>query len=74
MNNFKELEQMELAQARFKNEYVKASITNSVGKVRFVGDMLDLYIPKVLGVFIGMSGGQVKQNDTRSPKYPNTPF
>jgi len=73
MNNFKELQKQQIAEVEFSSNSVKSGITSSMGAFRFVGDMLDHFIPKVLGIFVNMAGGDDSKTTIRRPKYPNTP-
>lgn len=73
MNNFKKLEEQELAKVKFESKGIKSGITSSLGTFRFVGDMLDHFLPKVLGIFVNMLGGDDSKTTIRRPKYPNTP-
>ncbi|MEL6986798.1 MAG: hypothetical protein AAGK97_03120 [Bacteroidota bacterium] len=49
----------------------------------FIGDIVELYFPKIVGLFIKMSGGgkredvnfdggHISDDDYKRPKYPNT--
>lgn len=73
MNNFKKLQEQELSDVEFRSNSIKSGISSSMGAFRFVGDMLDLFIPKVLGIFVNMAGGDDRKTTIRRPKYPNTP-
>ena len=73
MNNFKELQKMQLEKVEFRSKQVKSSITSSMGAFSFVGNMLDHFIPKLLGIFVNMTGGDDSKTSIRRPKYPNTP-
>ncbi len=77
-NNFKELE-IEQA-SRFdaqRSDRVKKDVHNSMSIFRFIGDIIELYIPRVLGIFTSMSGGdapdKIQDNVRQRPKYPNSP-
>lgn len=73
MNNFKELQKKQIEEIQFGSNRIKSGITSSIGTFSFVGNMLELFIPKVLGIFINMSGGDDNKTSIRRPKYPNTP-
>jgi len=73
MNNFKELQKQEIANTEFKSNNIKSGINSSMGAFRFMGDMLDHFIPKVIGIFVNMAGGDDSKTSIRRPKYPNTP-
>ncbi len=73
MNNFKELQKMQMEEVQFGSSRIKSGITSSMGAFSFVGNMLDHFIPKVLGIFVNMAGGDDNKTSIRRPKYPNTP-
>ena len=56
-NSFKELEKIHLEQFKNKSEQVKTKIEGETSSYRFIGDILDLYSSKVVGVFVAMTGG-----------------
>lgn len=82
-NSFKELENEEQAKFSEQSEQkIRHSLESNVGLFHFIGEIVDLYLPKIFGMFIKMSGGgpsptDEKNNPNRSsdnerPKYPNT--
>ena len=79
VNNFKELEKEQVEQfSQIQKEKVKSSIDSSVGMFRFIGDIFELYLPKVVDMFVRMSGGGPNENGLSkkkenhdNPKYPN---
>ncbi len=73
MNNFKELQKIQVDKVEFRSSRIKSGITSSMGAFSFVGNMLDHFIPKVLGIFVNMAGGDDSKTTIRRPKYPNTP-
>lgn len=72
MNNFKELQKMQLDKVEFRSSRIKSGISSSINAFSFVGNMLDHFIPKVLGIFVNMTGGDDNKTSVRRPKYPNT--
>lgn len=74
LNNFKELEKMEIAQAKYKDQYVKSNINSSVNTFKFVGNMVEHFVPRVVDLFIHMTGGDFIKLKSRKSKYPNTPL
>lgn len=72
MNNFKELQKEELAKVQFRSNSIKSGINSRIGAFRFMGDMLDHFIPKVLEIFVNMTGGDDNKTNKRIPKSPNT--
>lgn len=73
MNNFKELQKEQMDKVQFKSSRIKSGITSSISAFTFMGNMLDHFIPKVLGLFVNMAGGDDSKTSIRRPKYPNTP-
>ena len=52
--------------------------TNSLyGVFSFMGDIVDTYLPKIISIFVGVSGGDMSKaeekinNKKKSEKYPN---
>lgn len=74
LNNFKELEKMEIAQAKYKNQNIKSNINSSVNTFKFVGNIVEHFVPKVIDLFVNMTGGDATKLKNRKPKYPNTPY
>jgi len=70
VNNFKELEKMEVEDMDQPISRIKNNVTGSLGLFRLVGDMMELFMPKVFGLFVSMSQQQKPGNSTN--KYPNT--
>ncbi len=78
VNNFKELEKEQVEKFnQTQKENVKNSIDSSIGVFRFIGDIFELYLPKVIDMFVRMSGGGPNENGAHkkkgndNPKYPN---
>lgn len=64
MNSFKELEKLHISSFEQKSEEVKERIDGETSSYKFIGDVLDLYFSKVMGVFVAMSGGnEQKENN-----------
>ena len=62
VNNFKELEKIE---TEFMDEpigRIKNNVVGSLGLFRFVGDIIELFLPKIFNLFVSMS----------QPKNPNS--
>ena len=74
LNNFKELEKMEIAQAKYKDQNIKSNINSSVNTFKFVGNIVEHFVPKVIDLFVNMTGGDTTKLKNRKPKYPNTPY
>jgi len=58
-NSFKELEKLHLEQFEKKSPDVKERIEGTTSSYKFIGDILDLYFNKIMGVFIAMTGGDL---------------
>ncbi len=75
VNNFKELEKEQIEKFdSSRKKQVKNNIDSSLGVFQFIGDIFGLYIPKVMGIFVRMSGGSNRSqidNSEKSKKYPN---
>lgn len=51
-NNFKELEEQEMANVSFDDVGIQKNINSSMGLIRFVTDIVELYIPNVVETFL----------------------
>ncbi len=83
-NSFKELENEDSKKFEERNQRVRDNINHSVGFFHFLGDILDLFLPKVVNMFLTVSGGKGPKTDSNSgeassdddnpnrPKYPNS--
>jgi len=82
-NSFKELEKDSQKQFENKDKQIKENINRSIGFFHFIGDIIELFVPRVVQVFLGISGGpgpnkEVEDGGSRSsdtqdtPRYPNT--
>lgn len=82
-NSFKKLQEEETA--KFSNasqEKIRHNLDSNVGFFHFLGEIVDLYLPKIFGLFVKMSGGGPspsdendfpnRSSDNERPKYPNT--
>ena len=86
INNFKELERQNEKEYGTPPEHVRDNILGSLSLFKFIGDILELYLPRVFSLMVRMSGGAPIQNvsneleedkgehrgDNTRPKYPNT--
>ena len=66
VNNFKELEREVIATYGAPPEKVRKNISFNMGIFRFLGDLVELFLPNFGKSLIKMSGGE-----TPKPKYPN---
>ena len=69
-NSFKELEKLHLEQFEKKSPEIKNQIEGETSSYKFIGDVLDLYFNKIMGVFVAMTGGEVNQE--KSPDTENS--
>lgn len=82
-NSFKELQKEETD--KFSNasqQKIRNNLDSNVGLFHFFGEIVELYLPKIFGLFVKMSGGgpsaadeNIDPNrltDNERPKYPNT--
>ena len=58
-NSFKELEKLHLEQFEKKSPEIKQQIDGETSSYKFIGDILDLYFNKIMGVFVAMTGGDI---------------
>ena len=74
MNNFKRLEEEE--HRRLPGD-TQRSVRNRIGNMRTVGQVFELYMTKILDLFVMMTGGDVddRSNKRKSPNkgYPTDP-
>lgn len=68
INNFKELERQEIAELGKPPEAIEKKISHNMGLFRFLGDLVELYLPNAGKSIIGMTTGESKVSPT---KYPN---
>lgn len=82
-NSFKELQNEETSKfSKASEQKIRHNLNHNVGLFHFLGEIVDLYLPKIFGMFVKMSGGGPSPNDDQSnpnrssdnerPKYPNT--
>lgn len=82
-NSFKDLEDQESAKFTEQSEQkIRHNLESNVGLFHFLGEIVELYLPKIFGMFIKMSGGGPSPSDNKNnanrssdndrPKYPNT--
>lgn len=58
MNNFKELEEKELRGSPLPPR-VARDINQNIGVLRFISNIIELYMPKVAELFVSLSGGNM---------------
>jgi len=70
-NSFKELEKLHLEQFEKKSPEVKERIDGTTSSFKFIGDILDLYFNKIMGVFVAMTGGDLSIDDEKDSQENN---
>ncbi len=79
MNNFKRLEEEDRMVYGDPPNSVKRRLDSSRSVFSLIGNVVELFLPKFLNLFVGMMGGNDKlesgsgrtDNDRMLPKYPN---
>ncbi len=85
-NSFKELEKENSKQFDEREKRVRHNVNHSMGFFHFIGDILELFLPKLVSIFVNVTGGngpkQERKQDPEGgpstdgdglrPKYPNT--
>ena len=69
MNNFQELESQKLNTFEESTQRVKKNVDKSMDLYRFVGNIFDLYFPKIVGFMNAVLGGEPPSQN--KSKYPN---
>jgi len=60
MNNFKRMqEEDEMRYGELEEKRVKSGIMGTLGFLRFVGQLVDIYLPRVVDMFVATAGGSV---------------
>jgi len=83
-NSFKELAKEDQKHFDEKDRKIKENINHSIGFLHFIGDMIELFVPRVVQIFLGISsakGPKVNSDEDEgsrlsdvqdNPRYPNT--
>ena len=73
VNNFKELEREEIKNLDPSLSRIKSNVNSNLGIFQFIGEMVELFLPKFFGMFINLAGGGSDENinDKKDKKYPN---
>lgn len=83
-NSFKELAKEDQKRFDEKDKQIKENINHTIGFFHFIGDMIELFVPKVMQIFLGISGAKgpsIKEDEDKgsrssdvqdTPRYPNT--
>ena len=72
VNNFKELEREEIKNLDPTINKIKSNVTSNLGIFQFIGEMVELFLPKVFNMFIHLSSNKDSNDDKDRRKYPNT--
>jgi hypothetical protein len=74
MNNFQKLQeqQEEVYYSSEGGDKLKKGVTGTLTTFRFIGDVIDVYLPRVVDMFIAISGGSV-DSDRASKGKKNDP-
>ena len=70
MNNFQELEKKKLDAYPDSMNRIKRRVDGSMDIYKFVGNIFDLYFPKIVGFMTALLGGDSNSSVPKS-KYPN---
>lgn len=71
VNNFKRLEEIEMENLLMRTEDVRSNIDSNLGSIKFVTNILELYFPTVIDLFLGLTGGRTKSDSPNKNKYPD---
>jgi len=69
-NNFQELERQEMEQRTVPSK-IKNGIDSQVGFFQFVGSLFELYLPKMVDLFVHRMSNESSESNTTSRQYPN---
>lgn len=69
LNNFQELERQEMEQRNVPTK-IKSSIDSQVGFFQFIGNLFELYIPRMVDIFANKMSSS-NDNTISKSKYPN---
>ncbi|NNF33324.1 MAG: hypothetical protein HKN68_04410 [Saprospiraceae bacterium] len=73
VNNFKELEKEEMKNLDPSLKRIKSSVNSNLGIFQFIGDMVEMFLPKLASILVNLTGGSSINDDKgmRDKKYPN---
>lgn len=72
-NSFRKLqeeEEREFEESGIIGDKIQSEVWGSLGLLRFIGQIVEMYLPKVVDVFIAASGGEANKNPE---KYSDAP-
>ena len=73
-NSFKDLEKLKLEDVKYDSDRVKNAIDSDMGFIRYITSIVEMYFPRVIDLFITLSGGTPNspdQNNIKKSKYPD---
>lgn len=74
-NSFKDLEKIELEEVSMNTEAIKNGITSDIGIMKYVSEILDMFFPKIIDLFVGLAGSDKPESpsngDKKKSKYPD---
>ena len=73
-NSWKELEEEDYKSVQFDADRVQSGISAEIGIFRFIGEVVDLYFPKVVDLFVSLVGGTPSKPDDNTrgkSRYPD---
>ena len=75
MNNFQRLQEEHARQFEgLKKRRVQQSILQTFGIFKFVGQLIDVYLPAMMGVIVSSMGGKIDDDDNKGkPVSKNLP-
>jgi hypothetical protein len=73
VNNFKELEKEEMKNLDPSLKRIKSSVNSNLGIFQFIGDMVEMFLPKLANILVSLTGGSSIDDDKgfKDRKYPN---
>ena len=73
INNFKELEKEEMKNLDSSVNRIKSNVNSNLGIFQFIGDMFEMFLPKLASILVGLTGGSTIDDSRRNrdKKYPN---
>ncbi|MEE9439909.1 MAG: hypothetical protein V3V14_12960 [Saprospiraceae bacterium] len=61
-NNFKELEELELEGLSISSDKILNGISADIGILRYISEVVELYFPKIIDLFVGLAGANTQQD------------
>lgn len=67
-NNFKRLIEEEEARYEIPPPEISRNVEQTTGIFSFAADIIEVFLPKVLDVFVAMSGGEEKEKEQKAAR------